>query len=312
MLPGEDFSGLSYFDHRFSELKQLLARKDEGKREIEHIKASSARFCPGRRAFGGYAQRQDPGVGRREARHDLRIADAVLEQSALDANRISRAAEEILAASARIREVPVKFETAARRTVEGLGQTVAATASRAAVMAAHQVSERQCPAADVSATERLEAELHALNLQSRETGERTEAALDRVHLTLKDFLGQGPAPRASASMQPPKKRTGLHVPISGNSAVYKRGDTGFGAAPASEPRLDTLLLRDPPPSDPALFEALQEADRRYGSKRPQPKPEPSAGRLARGRRSRALPSSSKTRSPRRSAASRLSRSFCFW
>ena len=32
--------GLSYFDHRFTELKQLLVRKDEGKREIEHIKSS--------------------------------------------------------------------------------------------------------------------------------------------------------------------------------------------------------------------------------------------------------------------------------
>ena len=126
--------------------------------------------------------------------------------------------------------------------------------------------------------ERLEAELRALNQQSRQTGERTEAALDRVHHTLKDFLGRGPSPRADASTQPPKKRTGLHVPISGNSAVYKRGDTGFGAAPASEARLDTLLLRDPPPSDPALFEALREADRKYGRKKPQPKPEASAGR----------------------------------
>ena len=40
ILPGEDSSGLAYFDHRFTELKQLLARKDEGKREIEHIKSS--------------------------------------------------------------------------------------------------------------------------------------------------------------------------------------------------------------------------------------------------------------------------------
>ncbi len=278
LAPGEVSSGLSYFDHRFTELKQLLARKDEGKREIEHIKASLGEILVRVEQLAA-----DMPTGKTLESVDAKLGtisgslDAALEQSAMDANRISRAAEEILAASARIREVPVKFETAARRTVEGLGKTVAATASRAAEMAAHQVSERQCPAADVSATERLEAELHALNLQSRETGERTEAALDRVHHTLKDFLGQGPAPRASASMQPPKKRTGLHVPISGNSAVYKRGDTGFGAAPASEPRLDTLLLRDPPPSDPALFEALQEADRRYGSKRPQPKPEPSAG-----------------------------------
>ena len=278
LMAGEVSSGLSYFDHRFTELKQLLARKDEGKREIEHIKESLCEIL----ARVEQLAAEMPN-GRTLESVDTKLGtisgslDAVLEQSAMDANRISRAAEEILAASARIREVPVKFETAARRTVEGLGQTVAATASRAAVMAAHQVSERQCPAADVSATERLEVELRALNLQSRETGERTEAALDRVHHTLKDFLGHGPAARAGASMQPPKKRTGLHVPISGNSAVYKRGDTGFGAAPASEPRLDTLLLRDPPPSDPALFEALREADRKYGSKKPQPKPEPSAG-----------------------------------
>ena len=279
LMPGEVSSGLSYFDHRFTELKQLLARKDEGKREIQHIKASLGEIL----ARVEQLAAEMPN-GRTLELVDTKLGtisgslDAVLEQSSMDANRISRAAEEILAASARIREVPVKFETAARRTVEGLGQTVAATASRAAVMAAHQVSERQCPAADVSATERLEAELRALNLQSRETGERTEAALDRVHHTLKDFLGQGPAARAGASMQPPKKRTGLHVPISGNSAVYKRGDTGFGAAPASEPRLDTLLLRDPPPSDPALFEALREADLKYGRKKPQqPKPEPSAG-----------------------------------
>ena len=279
LMPGEDSSGLSYFDHRFTELKQLLARKDEGKREIEHIKASLGEILVRVEQLAA-----DMPTGKTLESVDAKLGtisgslDAALEQSSMDANRISRAAEEILAASARIREVPVKFETAARRTVEGLGQTVAATASRAAAMAAHQVSERQCPAADVSATERLEAELHALNLQSRETGERTEAALDRVHLTLKDFLGQSPAPRAGASMQPPKKRTGLHVPISGNSAVYKRGDTGFGAAPASEPRLDTLLLRDPPPSDPALFEALREADLKYGGKKSwQPKPEQSAG-----------------------------------
>jgi localization factor PodJL len=278
LMQGEVSSGLSYFDHRFTELKQLLARKDEGKREIEHIKASLGEILARVEQLAA-----EMPTGKTLESVDTKLGtisgslDAVLEQSAMDANRISRAAEEILAASARIREVPVKFETAARRTVEGLGQTVAATASRAAVMAAHQVSERQGPAGDASATERLEAELRALNLQSRETGERTEAALDRVHHTLKDFLGQGPAVRAGASMQPPKKRTGLHVPISGNSAVYKRGDTGFGAAPASEARLDTLLLRDPPPSDPALFEALQEADRKYGRKKPQqPKPEQSA------------------------------------
>ena len=278
--PDDDVSGgLSYFDHRFTELKQLLVRKDEGKREIEHIKSSLGEILTRLEQIAA-----DLPSGRSLELIDTKLGalsgslDAAAEQTATDANRISRAAEEILAASARIREVPVSFEKAARRTVEGLGHTVAATASRAAVMAAHQVSEHRQPAVDAGVAERLEAELRALNQQSRQTGERTEAALDRVHHTLKDFLDRGPSPRGDASTQPPKKRTGLHVPISGNSAVYKRGDTGFGAAPASEARLDTLLLRNPPPSDPALFEALREADSKYGRKKPQPKPEASTGR----------------------------------
>jgi hypothetical protein len=77
--------------------------------------------------------------------------DAAREQAATDAGRISRAAEELLAASTRMQAVPARFETAARRTVEGLGQTVAATASRAAAMAAHHVASQQKPAVETSA-----------------------------------------------------------------------------------------------------------------------------------------------------------------
>ena len=69
----------------------------------------------------------------------------------------------------------------------------------------------------------------------------------------------------------------MHVPISGNSAIYKPGNTGFGAAPASEPRLDTIQLRDPPPSDPNLFEALARGGPEDGKKKAADKPEPRAG-----------------------------------
>ncbi len=277
-LAGEAHRGLLWFDHRFTELKRLLVRRDEGQRELEQIKASLgailvrleklAAETPSGKALESVESKLDTLSG---------SVEAVREQATTDASRISRAAEELLAASVRFQEVPARFEAAARRTVEGLGQTVAATASRAAVMTAHHVSAQQKPGVDADTAERLEAELRALNQQSRQTGERTEAALDRVHHTLKDFLGRDPGPRADATTQPPRKRAGLHVPISGNSAVYKRGDTGFGAAPASEARLDTLLRRDPPPSDPALFEALREADLKYGRKRQQNGPGTNAG-----------------------------------
>ncbi len=280
-LAGEPHGGLLWIDHRFTELKLLLSRREEGQRELEQIKASLGEILvrleklaaevPSGKALESVESKLDTLSG---------SVEAAREQSTTDASRISRAAEELLAASVRFQEVPARFEAAARRTVEGLGQTVAATASRAAMMTAHHVGAQQKPAVEADTAERLEAELRALNLQSRETGERTEAALDRVHHTLKDFLGRDPGPRADVNTQPPRKRAGLHVPISGNSAVYKRGDTGFGAAPASEARLDTLLRRDPPPSDPALFQALREADLKYGRKTQQNRPQTAGGRQA--------------------------------
>ncbi len=275
--PGETHRGLAWFDHRFAELRQLLIRKDEGKRELEQIKLSLGEIV-------GRLDRLSQSMpdGKTMASVDTKLdalsdsLDAARAQSATDANRISRAANEIFAASALMQEAPLRFEAAARHTLEGLGHTVAATASQAAVMAANQVSSRQNQAGKMTPAGRLETELRALNQQSRESGERTAAALDRVNDTLQNFLGREPAGHGNASAQPPRKRPGLHVPISGNSAIYKRGGTGFGAAPASEPRLDTLL-RDLPPSDPNLFEALRDADRRHGRKKAENKPEAGAG-----------------------------------
>lgn len=271
---GETYSSLAWFDHRFGEIKQLLTRKHEGQREIEQIKASLA-------GIAAHLEQLSDAMPDRKTMVSVEAKltklagsfDEAREKSSTDAGRISRAAEEILAASARLEETPPRFETAVLQ-LEGLGQTVATAASRAAAMAASQVAIQQNRAGEMTAAKRLEAELRELNRQSRETGERTALALDRVHETLRDFLLHGPAgsPDAGAS-PPPRKRTGLHVPISGNSAVYNRGGTGFGTAPASESRLDALFVRNPPSCDPNLYEALREADLKYGRKKSDSKPE---------------------------------------
>jgi localization factor PodJL len=272
---GASCLGYEYFDSRFLEIKSLVAKKDEGVREIAQIKASLGEILIRLEQISS----DMPSGGAMSAVEDKLNTisgdlEAAREQSAADAIRISRAAEEILAAGVCMQEIPAKFEMAARHTVEGLGRTVAASASRAAVIAVSQVQ-----GAEPGFGGRVEEELRTLNRQSRETGERTAAALDRVNNTLRDYLGRGGAnaSHGDASAEPPRRRTGLHVPISGNSAVYKRGGTGFGAAPAAEPRLDTIQLRDPQPSDPNLHEALREASKRHVRTQAGSKPEAGAG-----------------------------------
>ncbi len=257
---------LDWFEHRFGELKRLLTQKDEGRREIAQVNVRLAEII----ARVDKLSAAMPN-GKTMASVDTKLTalsrslDETREQSAADAGRISRAAREILAASSRMQEAPLRFEAAARHTVEGLSQTVAATASRAAVLTAAQIAPK--PAAETSGIERLEAELRALNQQSRESGERTAAALDRVHNSLRNFLERGQTGQGTGTVQPPKRRASVHQPISSDSAVYMRGETGFGTNPVPEPRLDTLLLRNGPPSDASFFEALREADERHGEKK---------------------------------------------
>jgi localization factor PodJL len=185
-------------------------------------------------------------------------------QNSADADRIARAVQEVLAASTRTQDAPARFEKAARWTLEELGHTVVDTASRAAVLAAGHAAEAVQRSGGVSGIERLESELRALNQQSRESAGRNEAALNRMHSTLRDFLDLG---RDAGMAEPPKKRANIHDPISGNSAIYQRAATGFGAAPASAPRLDTLLVREPRPSDPGLLEALRDAGERLATRK---------------------------------------------
>ncbi len=266
--PGEPYpDDLDWFEQRFGELKRLFAQKDEGKREIAQMNARLGEILARMDSLAASVPN-----GKLVASVDAKLTtlsrslEETREQSEADAGRISRAAKEILAASTRMQEAPSRFEAAARQTVDGLSRTVAATASRAAVLTAAHMAAAPKPAAAPSGIERLEAELRVLNQQSRESGERTAAALDRVHTSLRDFLERGQTGQSAGSVQPAKRRASVHQPISSDSAVYTRSETGFGAVPASEPRLDTLLLRNPPTSDPNLYEALREAGERLGKK----------------------------------------------
>ena len=128
-----------------------------------------------------------------------RSLEVTREQSSTDASRIARAAKEILAATERAGEARAGFETAARHTVRELGQTVVVAASRAAAVTAEHIAAALHQSAESSSLGRVESELRALNVLSRESSERTTAALERVHETLRIFLERGSADRASAA-----------------------------------------------------------------------------------------------------------------
>ncbi len=250
----------SWFEQRFSELKQLISAKQEDKRQAAGIDAKLAQII-GRLDAIAAAMPKSGTMAAMENRlgalsHSLSEARA---QSSTDADRIAHAVQEVLAASARVQDAPARFEKAARWTLEGLERTVVDTASRAAVLAAGQVAEAVQRAGGGSGIERLESELRTLNQQSRESAGRNEAALNRMHNTLRDVLQRG---RDTGMPEPAKKRANVHDPISGNSAIYHRTATGFGAAPPPAPSLETLLVREPRPSDASLLDALRDAGER--------------------------------------------------
>ncbi len=256
---------LAWFEERFLELKGLLTRQEADKGEILSINAKLAEIIgrvdklsavmPGERTMAAVE------IQLAELSRSLEVTR---EQSSTDASRIARAAKEILAATERAGEARAGFETAARHTVRELGQTVVVAASRAAAVTAEHIAAALHQSAESSSLGRVESELRALNVLSRESSERTTAALERVHETLRIFLERGSADRASAAA--PKKRAGVHMPIAAGAPAYSRPDADFGSAPARKPQLDTITLRTPPPHDPNLIRALEEAGQRLTSR----------------------------------------------
>lgn len=256
-------SDLAWFEEKFGELKRLLGRREEDKREIGAINAKLAEIInrvdrlalavPGEATMAA-VESQLAAVS-----HSLALTR---QQSAADADRISRAAQEILEASGSAQEAREGFENAARHTVRELGQTVVVAASRAAAVTAEQIATALQRTNGQAAPSVVESELRALNAQSRESSEKTAAALERVHETLRHFLerGQPYQPSVSPGLTPVKKRAGIHMPIAADASAYAKSDSTFGGSPARKPQLDTITLRTPPPPDPNLLKALEAAE----------------------------------------------------
>ncbi len=259
---------LVWFEEKFGELKQLLGRREEDKREIVAINTKLAEIInrvdrlavalPGKKTMVA-VETQLAAVSR--------SLEMTREQSAADADRISRAAKEILEATGSAQEAREGFEKAARHTVRELGQTVVVAASRAAVLTAEEIATALHRTGDRTAPTRVESELRALNIQSRESSERTAAALERVHETLRVFLERGQSSQSGTGAPLPKKRAGIHMPIAADASAYAKSDSAFGAAPARKPRLDTITLRRPP-QDPNLLQALEGAEEKLAIKNP--------------------------------------------
>ncbi len=255
-------SDLAWFNSKFEDLKRHLAQRHRG--EIAAVNAKLGEILsrvdrlsaaiPGENAMAAVENR---------LASLSRSFEMAREQSAADADRISRAAKEILNATAKAEEARVGFETAARHTVKELGQTVIAASSRAAVVTAERLVSALHRPDEQNGLERLENELRSLNVQSRSSGERTAAALERVHDTLRLFLEKGSPVRGGDA--PPRKRPSIHMPIAADAPAYSRPDAAFGVAPVRRPQLDTITLRTPPPPDINLINALQEADERLSS-----------------------------------------------
>jgi localization factor PodJL len=268
-----------WLDQKLNELVQLLSARQGDKSGIADIHAKLADI--GARIDALSAQL--PGVRTIEAVETKldglsRSLDESRDQNSAHADRIAAAAREILAATARVQEAREGFEAAVHHTASALGQTVVATASRAAVLAAGQVATALQPAPELSGDSRIEAELRALNRQSQEIGERTEAALERLHATLREFLDYSASNRGPASIPVAQKQPWLHRPISSpNSAAYTRGYTGFGAAPADKPRLDVFDVRGRRGSDLTSIMEFEEAGGRAAADTRNPPPETKAG-----------------------------------
>ncbi len=262
-------SQLDWFEGKFGELRQLITHNAADKSEIVSINTRLAEIIdrvdrlsaalPNEKAFASVEK---------QLSDFSKSLEHTRNQGASDADRISRAAKEILAAADSMEQTRSGFEATAKDTVQELRQTVITTAP----LTIGQLMSAREPKKPDPGLARLEQEFQALNTHSRESSERAAAALDRVHNTLREFLERGPstvsapAPAAApASMA--KKRSGVQVPIAANAPEYSRS-SAFGGAPAKKPALDTITHRvTPAPS-------FAGRPREEAQTKPVPRPDP--------------------------------------
>ena len=254
--PNRRASDLEWFEGKFQELKTMLSRRETDTSEIVSINIKLAEIIDRvDRLSAALPGEKTMAAVETQLTELSRSLEATRAQSSSDANRIARAAKEILAATEKAQEARAGFEETARHTVKELGQTVVVSASHAAAVTAEQITAALHERRDGGRLERVETELRALNTFSRESTDRTSAALDRIHETLRMFLEKGQADRIATAR---RKRAGVHERITSGAQDYAIGDD-FGSDPERKPCLDTITLRKSPPPDPHLLEALKDA-----------------------------------------------------
>ncbi len=254
--PNRRASDLEWFEGKFHELKTMLSRRDSDTSEIVSINIKLAEIIDRvDRLSAALPGEKTMAAVETQLSELSRSLEATRAQSSSDANRIARAAKEILAATEKAQEARAGFEETARHTVKELGQTVVVSASHAAAVTAEQIAAALHERRDGGRLEAVETELRALNTFSREGADRTSAALDRIHETLRMFLEKGQADRLATAR---RKRAGVHERITSGAQDYAIGDD-FGSDPERKPCLDTITLRKSPPPDPHLLEALKDA-----------------------------------------------------
>lgn len=243
---------LKWFEEKFGELKHLVKRSEADKREIAMINARLAEIIDrvDRLSEALPEKRAMAAVEEQLAALSSHL-DSAREQEALEAYRISRAAKEIFHAARQVEGVRNSFDAASKNTITQFNRTVADAAAKAASVTAERVTKALADSGPQKSLTRMEEELRALNERSREESERTAAALDRVHNTLREFLEQGQAsrradpftPGASFASAGDRKRMGVHMPIGADAPHFAKSNKDFAAGAPKRPPLDGLTSR---------------------------------------------------------------------
>lgn len=237
---------LAWFEDKFSELREMLSHREKDKAEIIAINARLAEIIdrvdrlaaalPGEKAIAAVETQLSALT---------KTFEGTREQSAADADRITRAAKEIQEAANKMERTRVGIDTAAKETFKELGQSVTAAATATCSLVVQQITTAMGNDVHQSDIARLEIELRSLNLLSKKSSERTNAAIERVHNTLRDFLEKGSAPPLHDTALAPKKRVGVHTPIASSAPAFLRSGGDFAGTGVREQRLDALTLRPP-------------------------------------------------------------------
>ncbi|HZV21119.1 MAG TPA: tetratricopeptide repeat protein [Hyphomicrobiales bacterium] len=245
-----------WFDRKFEELRGRL--REDAKQEIMALDAKLEDIANRVDKLSLAAPGEKTLAAVKSQLSELSWSLAVTrERGEADADKVSLAAKEVMAAANIAKEASARFELTARHAVKELGQTVAVTASRTATRTAAQFASAVAShrSSDIA---RLEDELRALQNHSQESSRKTEASLERVHKTLESYLER--TRHAKPYDEGPRRpRAGVHMPIGADGSVYT-GRKGFGSEPAPRPQLESITRRRGPELATDLSRQSHEAD----------------------------------------------------